>query len=82
MANGSNGAIAALAQAYFRCALLQRADVPRQSTLRRAALLVRADLRFAYHLRLALHRAGGPATRLWPRAGCTARYRVTATAGW
>ena len=68
---GSDGAVrAALAEAYFRRALLQRADTPRQADLRQAALLAPADPRFAYHLGLALHRAGD-------LPGAIERYRAT-----
>jgi tetratricopeptide (TPR) repeat protein len=50
----------ALAEAYFRQALTHVDDAARVDNMRQALELAPHDLRYRYHLGLALHRAGAP----------------------
>src|SRR5438270_8696980 len=73
--------VAALAEAYFRRALTRPTGQEQVADVQRAVALVPAELRYQYHLGLALHRAGdrGAAMQIyrtvlqhdaaWPGAG-------------
>src|SRR5918912_3545665 len=60
---------AALAEAYFRRALTRPTGQEQVADLQRAVALTPAELRYQYHLGLALHRAGD-------RAAAVQRYRT------
>src|SRR5919201_2384117 len=60
---------AALAEAYFRRALTRSTGQEQVADLQRAVALAPAELRYQYHLGLALHRAGD-------RAAAVQRYRA------
>src|SRR5437764_8155736 len=61
--------LAALAEAYFRRALTRPTGQEQVADLQRAVALAPAELRYQYHLGLALHRAGD-------RAAAIQRYRT------
>src|SRR2546423_3003153 len=73
--------VAALAEAYFRRALTRPTSQEQVADLQRAVALAPAELRYQYHLGLALHRAGDLGTAVqryrtvlqhdaaWPGAG-------------
>jgi tetratricopeptide (TPR) repeat protein len=75
--------VAALAEAYFRRALTRPVGQEQVADLQRAVALAPAELRYQYHLGLALHRAGDRAAAMqryrtvlqhdaaWPGAGMT-----------